>query len=124
MAVSTPSSTAQQDTAKILSMACCFTHCKLAFQVEDFYFSSAAGRARIVLGNRRWGENGYVASGRQQARPVQRTPKVCLVASCYGDDKMPNMCYYGSSCAYLVVALQLLVKAMLTSAVIGICLYS
>ncbi len=41
-------------------------------QVEDFYFSSAAGRARIVLGNRRWGENGYVASGRQQARPVQR----------------------------------------------------
>ena len=48
-------------------------------QVEDFYFSSAAGRARIVLGNRRWGENGYVASGRQQGRPVQRTPnnKVC-----------------------------------------------
>lgn len=45
-------------------------------QVEDFYFSSAAGRARIVLGNRRWGENGYVASGRQQGRPVQRTPKV------------------------------------------------
>lgn len=48
-------------------------------QVEDFYFSSAAGRARIVLGNRRWGENGYVASGRQQGRPVQHTPnnKVC-----------------------------------------------
>ena len=48
-------------------------------QVEDFYLSSAAGRARIVLGNRRWGENGYVASGRQQGRPVQRTPnnKVC-----------------------------------------------
>ncbi|KAL3141721.1 hypothetical protein ABBQ32_004404 [Trebouxia sp. C0010 RCD-2024] len=43
-------------------------------EVEDFYFSSAAGRARIVLGNRRWGENGYVASGRQQGRPVQRTP--------------------------------------------------
>lgn len=42
--------------------------------MEDFYFSSAAGRARIVLGNRRWGENGYVASGRQQGRPVQRTP--------------------------------------------------
>ncbi|DBA78362.1 TPA: hypothetical protein ACH3X2_008299 [Trebouxia sp. C0005] len=42
-------------------------------EVEDFYFSSAAGRARIVLGNRRWGENGYVASGRQQGRPVQRT---------------------------------------------------
>lgn len=44
-------------------------------EVEDFYFSSAAGRARIVLGNRRWGENGYVASGRQQGRPVQRAPK-------------------------------------------------
>lgn len=41
-------------------------------EVEDYYFSSAAGRARIVLGNRRWGENGYVASGRQQGRPVQR----------------------------------------------------
>lgn len=77
-------------------MACCFTHCNLAFQVEDFYFSSAAGRARIVLGNRRWGENGYVASGRQQARPVQRTPKVCLAASCYRVVKMPNMCYHGN----------------------------
>ena len=60
-------------------------------QVEDFYFSSAAGRARIVLGNRRWGENGYVASGRQQARPVQRTPNnkvrkhhaICLTGVLY-----------------------------------------
>ena len=40
-------------------------------QVEAHYFSAAAGHARITLGNRRWGENGYVASGRQRARPVQ-----------------------------------------------------
>lgn len=51
-------------------------------QVEDFYFSSAAGRARIVLGNRRWGENGYVASGRQQARPAQHTPNNKVLNNC------------------------------------------
>lgn len=39
-------------------------------EVEAYYFSSAAGRARI-FGNRRFGENGYIASGRMQARPVQ-----------------------------------------------------
>ncbi|BDA47493.1 hypothetical protein COCOBI_10-3410 [Coccomyxa sp. Obi] len=38
-------------------------------EVEDFYFSSAAGRLRIV-GNRRFGENGFISSGRMQARPV------------------------------------------------------
>lgn len=41
--------------------------------VEDYYFSAAAGRARIVLGNRRFGENGYVSSGRAYARPAQNT---------------------------------------------------
>ena len=60
----------------------------LGMQVEDFYFSSAAGRARIVLGNRRWGENGYVASGRQQGRPVQRTAsKVKLPLLCSQQQK-------------------------------------
>jgi hypothetical protein len=46
-------------------------------EVEAYYFSSAAGRARI-LGNRRFGENGYISSGRMQARPVQppRSQKV------------------------------------------------
>lgn len=39
-------------------------------EVENYYFSAAAGRARIILGNRRWGENGFVSSGRMQARPV------------------------------------------------------
>lgn len=39
-------------------------------EIEAFYFSSAAGRARIVLGNRRFGEGGYVTGGRRQARPV------------------------------------------------------
>jgi hypothetical protein len=37
--------------------------------VEDYYMSSAAGRARVVFGNRRWGNSGYVAAGRQVARP-------------------------------------------------------
>lgn len=47
-------------------------------EVENYYFSAAAGRARIVLGNRRWGENGYVSAGRQHARPRvnQSTGKV------------------------------------------------
>ncbi len=65
----------------------------LRMQVEDFYFSSAAGRARIVLGNRRWGENGYVASGRQQGRPVQRTAsKVKLPALCFSQEEKLFAC--------------------------------
>lgn len=42
-------------------------------EIEAFYFSSAAGRARVLLGNRRFGEGGYITGGRRQARPV-RTP--------------------------------------------------
>ncbi|GAX83663.1 hypothetical protein CEUSTIGMA_g11088.t1 [Chlamydomonas eustigma] len=38
---------------------------------ESYYFSSASGRARVVLGNRRFGENGFVRGGRLMARPVQ-----------------------------------------------------
>lgn len=37
-------------------------------EIEDFYFSNAAGRSRIVIGNRRGGENGYMRSGRIFAR--------------------------------------------------------
>ena len=29
-----------------------------------------AGRNRVMLGNRRWGSNGYIQAGRMQARPV------------------------------------------------------
>ncbi|GFR51356.1 hypothetical protein Agub_g13779 [Astrephomene gubernaculifera] len=39
-------------------------------QIEKYYFSSAAGRARVVLGNRRLGENGYMRAGRMYARPA------------------------------------------------------
>lgn len=35
-------------------------------EIEQYYFSSAAGRARVVLGNRRWGEGGYMRAGEQQ----------------------------------------------------------
>lgn len=42
-------------------------------EVEDYYFSSAAGRARVVIGNRRHGPNGFLSSGRIQARPSGAT---------------------------------------------------
>ena len=45
-------------------------------ELEAFYFSSAAGRARILLGNRRFGEGGFLSSGRRQARPVPSSKKV------------------------------------------------
>lgn len=47
-------------------------------EVEDYYFSAAAGHARVTIGNRRWGDGGYVSSGRRAARPVvpkSNTPK-------------------------------------------------
>lgn len=37
--------------------------------IEEYYFSAAAGRARVTLGNRRFGEGGYISTGRRQARP-------------------------------------------------------
>lgn len=40
-------------------------------KMEAFYFSSAAGKARIVLGNRRFGSGGYISGGRRLARPIQ-----------------------------------------------------
>ena len=51
----------------------------LCVQVEAYYFSSAAGRARITLGNRRFGEGGFMSAGRQQARPV---PQPCAGKVC------------------------------------------
>ncbi|KAG2432328.1 hypothetical protein HYH02_013048 [Chlamydomonas schloesseri] len=39
-------------------------------QIENFYFSRAAGPARIVIGNRRLGENGFQRAGRIYARPT------------------------------------------------------
>jgi hypothetical protein len=42
--------------------------------IEAFYFSSAAGRNRVVVGNRRFGEGGYIATGRRQARPAPAAP--------------------------------------------------
>jgi hypothetical protein len=35
-------------------------------EIESYYFSSAAGRARVVLGNRRWGEGGFMRAGGQK----------------------------------------------------------
>ncbi|GMI97386.1 hypothetical protein like AT5G19430 [Hibiscus trionum] len=39
--------------------------------VEDEVYYNGAPSLRI--GNRRWGDNGYVRSGRQEARPIQRS---------------------------------------------------
>ncbi|GAV62113.1 zf-RING_2 domain-containing protein [Cephalotus follicularis] len=38
--------------------------------LDDVYFSNSA---RPRIGNRRWGDNGYVRAGRQEARPVYRS---------------------------------------------------
>lgn len=57
--------------------------------VEDYYFSAAAGRARITLGNRRFGENGFVSSGRSYARPA-RTPHAQVQKPHYPECAMMN----------------------------------
>lgn len=44
-------------------------------EIEAFYFSSAAGRARVVLENRRFGAGGYLSSGRRHARPMPGGPR-------------------------------------------------
>lgn len=41
-------------------------------EVEAYYFSSRAGAARVLIGNRRWGGNGYMQAGRMYARPKQQ----------------------------------------------------
>ncbi|KAM5584730.1 hypothetical protein ABKV19_004206 [Rosa sericea] len=38
--------------------------------LDEAYFSSSSS---IRIGNRRWGDNGYVSAGRQEARPVHRS---------------------------------------------------
>jgi hypothetical protein len=38
--------------------------------LDEVYFSSSA---TLCIGNRRWGDNGYVRAGRQEARPVSRS---------------------------------------------------
>lgn len=38
--------------------------------LDEAFFSSSSS---IRIGNRRWGDNGYVSSGRQEARPVHRS---------------------------------------------------
>lgn len=38
-------------------------------ELEDFHFTSSPS---LRIGNRRWGDNGYVRAGRQEARPAHR----------------------------------------------------
>lgn len=37
--------------------------------LDDVYFGSSSN---LRIGNRRWGDNGYVRGGRQEARPIHR----------------------------------------------------
>lgn len=37
--------------------------------LDEFYFGRSSN---VRIGNRRWGDNGYVRAGRQEARPTQR----------------------------------------------------
>ncbi|KAL3621965.1 hypothetical protein CASFOL_034161 [Castilleja foliolosa] len=36
---------------------------------DEFYFGSSSS---LRIGNRRWGDNGYVSAGRQEVRPIRR----------------------------------------------------
>uniref|UniRef100_A0A061S7G1 Zinc finger family protein n=1 Tax=Tetraselmis sp. GSL018 TaxID=582737 RepID=A0A061S7G1_9CHLO len=43
---------------------------------DDHLFLEGSGRRqRVLLGNRRWGSNGYIQSGRMAARPIARAPR-------------------------------------------------
>jgi hypothetical protein len=44
------------------------------YDIDDEYFAKRGG-ARVVIGNRRFGANGFVASGRALARPIQQPMK-------------------------------------------------
>lgn len=50
-------------------------------EIEQYYFSSAAGRARVILGNRRFGENGVLRGGRRYARPLPNQNNAAAAAS-------------------------------------------
>mmetsp|Transcript_16285 Transcript_16285/g.44584 ORF Transcript_16285/g.44584 Transcript_16285/m.44584 type:complete len:308 (-) Transcript_16285:315-1238(-) len=41
---------------------------------EEEYYITGSGRARVVLGNRRLGQNGFMRSGRMYARPLPPVP--------------------------------------------------
>ena len=47
-------------------------------EMESYYFSSAAGRARVVLGNRRLGEGGFMRAGAHtKLTPAGPEPLFC-----------------------------------------------
>lgn len=48
-------------------------------EIESYYFSSAAGRARVVLGNRRWGEGGFMRAGKQSCKQSDMQPRACAL---------------------------------------------
>lgn len=65
-------------------------------EVEDYFFSSAAGRARVVIGNRRHGPNGFLSSGRLQARTWGATQQQAKVGQAGGEwwETRGGVCWY------------------------------
>mmetsp|Transcript_36029 Transcript_36029/g.92083 ORF Transcript_36029/g.92083 Transcript_36029/m.92083 type:complete len:293 (-) Transcript_36029:132-1010(-) len=41
---------------------------------SQYFMNSSGRRSRVMIGNRRWGSNGYIQSGRMAARPVDPGP--------------------------------------------------
>lgn len=39
--------------------------------LEEYLLDRQAGTSRVLLGNRRWGQGGFIREGRMYARPVQ-----------------------------------------------------
>ena len=59
--------------------------------LESYYMRGNSLTVRI--GNRRWGDNGYVRAGRKEARPVR--PNLCIDDD--GDVSLPRLCSSSSS---------------------------
>ena len=72
----------------------------LTVQVEAYYFSAAAGHKRI-LGNRRFGENGFISSGRMQARPVAQSSRSSKVLPCFRSG-LQVACLYDNFSLYMM----------------------
>ena len=68
-------------------------------EVESFYFSSAAGRARVVLGNRRYGEGECCRSRAQPPGCCLRTP----VVFCRGGGALQGAAAAVASCCRLLL---------------------
>ena len=56
---------------------------------DNLYEDYFSGSSSLRIGNRRWGDNGYVRGGRQEARPVHRQ-RVNIQESGAGPSREPR----------------------------------